>query len=167
MEKVEGLDGEVSSASVTLQSKDGKHLDVDKKQAYISTVIKTSLENDASAKTLPVLGVNGDILKLIVEYMNHHNGTEPALIDKPLRSRHMKECVKDEWDATFIDGIESKQTLYDLILAANYMDIKALLHLGCAKVASMIKGQPLERIKEILDPSEKKDSKEQKANKST
>jgi hypothetical protein len=43
--------------------------------------------------------------------------------------------------------------LYDLILAANYMDIKSLLHLGCAKVASLIKGQPLEKIKEILDPN--------------
>lgn len=30
------------------------------------------------------------------------------------------------------------------------MDIKSLLHLGCAKVASLIKGQPLEKIKDIL-----------------
>lgn len=34
--------------------------------------------------------------------------------------------------------------------AANYMDIKSLLHLGCSKVASLIKGQPLESIKAIL-----------------
>ncbi len=58
-------------------------------------------------------------------------------------------------DADFIDKIgETRQTLYDLILAANYMDIKSLLHLGCAKVASLIKGQPLEKIKEILDPNQ-------------
>jgi len=49
---------------------------------------------------------------------------------------------------------ETRQQLYDLILAANYMDIKSLLHLGCAKVASLIKGQPLEKIKEILDPNQ-------------
>merc|ERR1711998_705567 len=86
--------------------------------------------------------------------MNHHQGTEPAIIDKPLRNKKMSENVKDKWDAPFIDGIteKSKQALYDLILAANYMDIKALLHLGCAKVASLIKGQPLEKIKDILDP---------------
>ncbi len=52
--------------------------------------------------------------------------------------------------------------LYDLILAANYMDIKSLLHLGCAKVASLIKGQPLEKIKEILAIDEKKDIREEK-----
>ena len=39
--------------------------------------------------------------------------------------------------------------------AANYMDIRSLLHLGCAKVASLIKGQPLEKIKGILDPNAK------------
>jgi hypothetical protein len=58
-------------------------------------------------------------------------------------------------DAEYIDKIgETRQQLYDLILAANYMDIKSLLHLGCAKVASLIKGQPLEKIKEILDPNQ-------------
>lgn len=60
-----------------------------------------------------------------------------------------------KWDADYIDKIgETRQQLYDLILAANYMDIKSLLHLGCAKVASLIKGQPLEKIKEILDPNQ-------------
>jgi len=34
------------------------------------------------------------------------------------------------------------------------MDVKSGLHLGCAKVASLIKGQPLEKIKEILDPNQ-------------
>ena len=56
---------------------------------------------------------------------------------------------KDSWDADFIDKIgKDRQNLYDLILAANYMDIKGLLHLGCAKVASLIKGQPLEKLSE-------------------
>jgi hypothetical protein len=68
----------------------------------------------------------------------------------------------------YVDKIgETRQQLYDLILAANYMDIKSLLHLGCAKVASLIKGQPLEKIKEILDPNQgakkDKDSKESTA----
>ena len=35
------------------------------------------------------------------------------------------------------------------------MYIKSLLHLGCAKVASLIKGQPLEKIKDILAVTQK------------
>jgi len=82
-------------------------------------------------------------------------------VEKPLRSKKMKEVVKVPWDADFIDKIgEVRQDLYDVILAANYMDITGLLHLGCAKVASLIKGQPLERIKEILDPESKTAKKE-------
>jgi hypothetical protein len=42
--------------------------------------------------------------------------------------------------------------LYTLILAANFMDIDGLLHLASAKVAAMIRGQPLHAIKSILDP---------------
>ena len=72
----------------------------------------------------------------------------------------MKYLKYEICDADFIDRIgQNRQVLYDLILAANYMDIKSLLHLGCAKVASFIKGQPLEKIKDILStgtPSEEK-----------
>lgn len=56
------------------------------------------------------------------------------------------------WDADFIDRIgDSRALLYDVILASNYLDLKSLLHLGCAKVASLVKGQPLEKFKSILE----------------
>ena len=58
-------------------------------------------------------------------------------IEKPLKSEKMNEVVP-EWDAKYVD-IE-QELLFELILAANYMDIKSLLDLTCAKVASMIKG---------------------------
>merc|ERR1712138_127935 len=97
----------------------------------------------------------------VIEYMEHHEGVEPDIIEKPLRSKVMKQVCKDSWDADFIDTIgDDRQQLYDLILAANYMDIKSLLHLGCAKVASLIKGEPLEKIKDILAKGTKNEKKE-------
>ena len=36
-----------------------------------------------------------------------------------------------------------------MILAANYLDIKSLLDLTCAKVASMIKGKNTEEIRTL------------------
>jgi len=137
---------------------------VERKHAFISNLIKTGLENDDKADEFPVPGVTSAVLEKVVEYLSHHKGTEPPIIEKPLRSKVMRDVCSDKWDAEYIDRIgETRQLLYDLILAANYMDIKGLLHLGCAKVASLIKGQPLEKIKEILDPKqgggEKKDEK--------
>ncbi len=95
---------------------------------------------DADANEVPIPGASGEILGLVVSYMLHHAGVEPPIIEKPLRSKIMADVCKDKWDAQFIVGIsQSRQQLYDLILASNYMDVKSLLHLGCACVASLIK----------------------------
>jgi len=158
-EELGGLD-DGDDGDVKLCSKVGEHSKeklVQRKNAFISVLVKTSIENDSTATEVPLPGVEGPILELVVEYMDHHKGVEPPIIEKPLRSKVMREVCKDGWDADFIDGIgEDRQKLYDLILAANYMDIKSLLHLGCAKVASLIKGQPLEKIKDILSTGKKK-----------
>lgn len=53
--------------------------------------------------------------------------------------------IVQEWYSTFVN-IE-QEILFELILAANYMDIKPLLDLTCAKVASMIKGKTPEEIR--------------------
>jgi len=166
VQAMQGLDeGEPSVLVIT--SKDGRKFEVlflvlliflqnpaqqvGRQVALISTLIKTAVESDDGANEVAIPGVEGDILELILSYMNHHKGTEPPIIDKPLRSKVMKDVCKTAFDAQYIDDIgENRQQLYDLILAANYMDIKSLLHLGCAKVASLIKGQPVEKIKDIL-----------------
>lgn len=140
---------------IEMVSKDGKTFMLDRKSAKISTLIRTCLENDDKADSIPIPGVTGATLDLITQYMQTHKGVEPPIIEKPLRSKVMSEVCPHKSDAKFIDEVgDTRQSLYDLILAANYMDIKSLLHLGCAKVASLIKGQPLEKIKEILDPND-------------
>lgn len=137
--------------TIKLTSKDKKEFTVETKFAVIATLVKTTLQQDKTATEVRIPGVLSSSLALVIEYMNHHKGTEPPIIPKPLRSKEMKQVCSDPWDAQYIDKIgDVRQDLYDLILAANYLDIKSLLHLGCAKVASLIKGQPLEKIKEIL-----------------
>jgi len=149
-----GLDDD-KGPIITLKSSDGKAFEIPRNYAYLSNLVKTSLETDAAATELPLSGVKSDVLAKIVEYLIHHAGKEPGVPEKPLRSKNMKEvCAAHPWDADFIDAVAvSKQSLYDVILGANYLDIKSLLHLGCAKVASLIKGVPLAKIKAILDPA--------------
>ena len=57
--------------------------------------------------------------------------------------------VVGEWDAEFVSI--DQEMLFALILAANYMDIKSLLDLTCAKVASMIKGKTPEEIRRTFN----------------
>lgn len=152
-----GLDTDMSEGTITLQAKGGETFEVERAFALISNLIQTSLESDPDAEQVPIPGVDGPILTMVVEYMNHHKGKEPELIPKPLRSKIMKEVCKDEWDAIYIDSIgENVGVLYKLVLAANYLDIQGLLHLGAAKVAAIAKGENTDRITELLTPNEDK-----------
>jgi S-phase kinase-associated protein 1 len=93
--------------------------------------------------------VSAPILNLIVKYLKRHDGKVPAEIVKPIRDDKMEQLVEDPWDAEFIQK-QSKKVVFQIILGANYMDIKSLLHLGCAKIATLIKGKTPEDIKKIL-----------------
>merc|ERR1719350_1797161 len=107
-----------------------------KKAAMMCNLVKNIIEGYQTAKEIEIKKVSGSILNLIVEYLNHHNGKVPAEIAKPIRS------------------VKMEKTIFQIILGANYMDIKSLLHLGCAKIATLIKGKSPEEIKKILSEEE-------------
>eukprot|EP01083_Nonionella_stella_P272728 924970_1 len=83
----------------------------------------------------------------VLRYLNYHRDNPAYEIEKPLKSTIMSENVGVcEWDANFIDAFADHE-LFELILAAQYLEIKPLLDLGCAKVASEIKGKKPEEIR--------------------
>jgi hypothetical protein len=63
---------------------------------------------------------------------------------QPLRSSNISDLVP-EWDAHFVDI--DNEFLFELILAANFMDIKELLDLTCGKVAAMVRNKSTEEIR--------------------
>ena len=67
---------------------------------------------------------------------------------QPLRSDKLSDIVP-EWDANYINC--EQELLFELILAANFMDIKSLMDLSCAKVASMIKNKTPEQIRSTFN----------------
>merc|ERR1712034_266922 len=119
------------------------------KNAVFSNYVKRALEGDKTDREVTVKKVDGDTLTLICEYLKYHNGKAIAEIAKPIRSVKMEKIVEDAWDAEFINK-QTKKVIFQIILGANYMDIKSLLHLGCAKIATLIKGKSPEEIKKIL-----------------
>jgi Fe-S cluster assembly ATP-binding protein len=65
-----------------------------------------------------------------------------------LRSAQLSDCVS-QWYADFVNV--DQEILFELILAANFMDIKSLLELACAKIASLIKGMTIPEIREYFN----------------
>ena len=72
-------------------------------------------------------------------------------LKKPLKSAIMSELVQ-EWYAEFVKV--EQQELFDILLAANYLDVKPLLDLASATVASMIKDKTIEEIRETFKKPE-------------
>jgi S-phase kinase-associated protein 1 len=136
---------------ITLVSGEGKGFRVTKDVALMSGTVSSMLEGHDYSKEIevPLLNVSSEILEIVISFCVHHVKSPMSEIDKPLKSATMSENV-DEWDAKFIDD-QTQNVIFGLILAANYMNIKSLLDLSCAKVSSLIKGKTPEEIRRTFN----------------
>lgn len=131
--------------TVTLESLDEIQFVVLKEIACQSLTIKNMVDdlNDAElSKSIPLPNVTGKILGKVIEYCTHHASETPASEDSK------KTDAISPWDAEFCKVDHA--TLFDLIQAANYLNISSLLDLACKTVANMIKGKTPEEIRKTF-----------------
>jgi len=138
---------------IKLQSSDGEIFEVDVQIARCSLTIKTMLEDlggdtdEGEDEVVPLPNVNSAILRKVIQWATHHKD-DPA----PAEDDESKEKRTDDissWDADFLKVDQG--TLFELILAANYLDIKGLLDVTCKTVANMIKGKTPEEIRKTFN----------------
>ena len=145
---------------LVLQSNDAKPVEyqVPRDAAKMSGLIKDMLDDQSEGDqtVIPVPNVNGRTLKYVVQYMEHHHNQRAEPLEKPLRGKI--EDVISEWDKAFLftdlvkDHDEKQhELLIDVIMAANFLNVKELLDLTCACVASMIKGKTPEQIRALFN----------------
>ncbi|CAI0547366.1 unnamed protein product [Linum tenue] len=109
-----------------------------------SQTIKHMIEDDCADNGIPLPNVTAKILAMVIEYCKNHHGSPDGAAEDGLKN----------WDAEFVKV--DQETLFDLILAANYLNIKDLLDLTCQTVADMIKadmmsGKTPEEIRKIFN----------------
>ena len=131
---------------ITLLSCDGKSFKVKVQVAEMSETVKHLIEDTGIEMPIPLPNVTGKILEKVIEYSTHH--TENPT--KGENGENLEQNTEDitPWDKNFVNVEQA--TLFELILAANYLDIKCLLELTCKTVANMIKGKTPEEIRQTF-----------------
>ena len=133
--------------TITLVSLESNHIEINTKAAKRSNLISGFI-NDFPNADIRLNKIKYSTLKKIAEYLEHYINSEPKEITQPLPKKDFKDCV-DPWDYEYINL--PSDTILEIMLAANFMDIKPLLELTCAKIASIIKGKNTKEIQNILN----------------
>ena len=113
----------------------------------MSSIISEMMKDDSDqseVSEIPLPNVRSDILIKVIEFCTHYKVEPMSEIEKPLKSSNMTEIVQ-KWYSDFINMDQAM--LFDIVLAANYMNIQPLLDLTCAAVAGVIKGKTPEEIR--------------------
>jgi S-phase kinase-associated protein 1 len=113
-----------------------------------SKLIMRYVEDSGTDQEIDLPGIKPDIFEKVLEFCRHYKGITPQEIPKPLNSPVLSENVPN-WDANFVEL--EQDVLFDLILAAHYLEIKSLVDLTCAKVASVLKGKSGGQIREMFN----------------
>jgi len=136
---------------ITLETKDRQFVSIPRKYAEISGYVRKKIEPDSEFPLLLKLDFPSEHIEDVVQYMYHHAGIEAPLVKKPLKGCQMVTNCDDPWDAHFIDNFDTKpHQLFSFINTVAALEIPGLIHLGCAKIASLIKKGPLENMQDNL-----------------
>ena len=117
---------------ITFISKDAQEVKVENVNAVLmSETVKSMMDLDEppyniSEDPIPLEAVNAKILEEVFNWCVYHD------------EHKEQQAEKEKYDEEFINRLDD-DTLFELILAANYLDIKPLLDLICKTVANYIK----------------------------
>ncbi|OQV19157.1 putative Skp1-related protein [Hypsibius exemplaris] len=141
---------------IRIQSGDGEHFDVDLDVVKLSGTVKNMLDDlgigedvqNPTDEVIPLPMVTGAILKKVLHWAEFHKADPLANRDGDDDTSKRTDDIS-QWDSEFLKVDQG--TLFELILAANYLDMKGLLDVCCKTVANMIKGKSPEEIRRTFN----------------
>jgi len=141
-----------SKKNIQLETSDTKIIDISVDHAMQSKTLKNMIEDLGEIQgPIPVPNVSYDTMSLVIKYLDRHQ-THPEAYDKVSSKEERIKLLEEKistWDYDYCTKIDTK-TLFDIILAANYLNIQPLLDLTCHGIASLIKNQSIEDIRKLF-----------------
>ncbi|GAV07999.1 hypothetical protein RvY_17765 [Ramazzottius varieornatus] len=141
---------------IRIRTEDGEIFQVEEQAAKQSKVIKDLLEmslesgsGDKDDDILPLPKIRKEIFRKVHHWMDYHakHDGEPKELteEEEILARFCEEIP--EWDQKYLQVDQS--SLFEIMLAADYLDIKKLRGLCCKTVANILKGKTVEQIREM------------------
>jgi S-phase kinase-associated protein 1 len=106
--------------------------------------IPASAEGD---EEIPLHNINSTIFSKVLEWLKHHKDDPPLPEDDENKEKRTDDIPP--WDQEFLKVDQG--TLYEMIMAANFLDIRGLMDMACKTVANMIKGKTPEEIRKTFN----------------
>jgi S-phase kinase-associated protein 1 len=134
----------MTSSLISLRTSDEREYQVERNIILQSQLIKKMLEDLENVETIPLENISSSTLDIILEYARLHK-------DDVVPEEPVEKSIEDltEEDLRLLD-IDHKK-LFEVIIAANYLDFPSLLDVGCRIVAKRIKGKTVEQIQETFE----------------
>lgn len=138
-------------AKIKLSSADGETFDVEREVISASTTIKNMLDQidvgNEDEEPIPLQNVTGSILKRIIQWAQYHRNDKNENNEDDQKEKRSDDI--SAWDSEFLKVDQG--TLFELLLAANYLGIEGLLDAACKTVANQIKGKGPEEIRKTFN----------------
>lgn len=146
----------ISSEFLNSKDKNNVAVKVTKEVACMSKLIEEMLvdeddddeEEDDDEQLIPLPNITNELLKEVVKYCEYHLDNPMKEIARPLNTNDLSSLV-DKWDVQFMD--RPYQSIFDLMIAANYLLVTPLVTLCGIKLATFIRGNSEEEIRKAWD----------------
>ncbi|EYU32354.1 hypothetical protein ABFS82_05G142000 [Erythranthe guttata] len=128
---------------VVLMSNDGVIFTVEESAAARSQTINQMIEDGCSDGNIPLPNVDSKTLEMVIEYCTRHDKAER------MAEGAEAKAAAEEYDAELMK-VDVKTTLFNLMMAANYLNIDSLLKLTALAAGNAVKGKEPEEIRDTF-----------------
>jgi S-phase kinase-associated protein 1 len=146
------------ASSLSLVSSDGRTFDVPSDviarrgdgvcAGYHSATVNDLLLDDliigegGRGLSIPLSNVTGETFEKVLEFCRRRHGLEA-------RAPASSVVTDEEWDRRYLQIDQA--ALFELVSAADYLDIKDLLDVTCMQVARLIRGKTAEELRTLFN----------------
>lgn len=135
-----------NTSTVRFKTVDNEIIKIKRELLKVSNVLKGFKNATEDDQPVTLANLRADILRKIVSWIEQHKDDSPVEDDDEDSDKQSGEITS--WDKDFLNV--DHQVIFELILAANYLEIKGLVNLCCNTIGNMFKGKKADESGEMV-----------------